>query len=453
MTPPLTTHDIFVSYASEDRERARMLALALEKRGWSVWWDREIPLGRSYDEVIEQALNGARCMLVLWSAASAASEWVRSEASEGRRRGILVPVFLEEVEAPLAFRLLNGARLDNWDPAEPNAEFDRLTQRVAEILAQASAGSGDRPPAPPRQKGTEERVGYAARYQGTQWKPAWMVGGAVATAVLLLIGGYLWFRPAPTPSQVTSTAPVPELPAPANPTIPGPAASGAGNEFSGLEAALKPLTQGLGNAGSLALRAFKIPALGLDIAYVGQEQSQATGGTPPTGAVVGAVSDGPAQQTGMQVCDVVTAIDGQPVRNDDDLRRLIGEMGPGRHKLRILRKATSQTLELTCPGCEPSHKATLATKPKPQAPAKLAAIQPAASPSPAPKSTAKPESVVPPVRVAAAAQRPTIVLAALGLPIPRRFWSGESSATYSHKMHGLLQRTSHDVLHLSPRPA
>jgi hypothetical protein len=87
--------DIFISYSSEDRERARTLAHALEERGWSVWWDREIPLGRSYDEVIEQALNGARCMLVLWTAASAASEWVRSEASEGKRRGILVPVFLE----------------------------------------------------------------------------------------------------------------------------------------------------------------------------------------------------------------------------------------------------------------------------------------------------------------------------------------------------------------------
>jgi S1-C subfamily serine protease len=62
---------------------------------------------------------------------------------------------------------------------------------------------------------------------------------------------------------------------------------------------------------------------------VNQQQTQATGGTLPTGAVVWAVSDGPAQQAGMQVFDVVTAIDGQAVRNDDDLRRLIGELGPG----------------------------------------------------------------------------------------------------------------------------
>jgi hypothetical protein len=461
--------DIFISYASEDRERARTLALALEERGWSVWWDREIPLGRSYDEVIEQALNGARCMLVLWSAASAASEWVRSEASEGRRRGILVPVFLEEVEAPLAFRLLNGARLDNWNPAEPNAEFDRLTQRVAEILAQTPASPSERPTAPPRHEATEVRGGYAPQAIRTQWKPAGVVGGGVTLALLMLIGGYLWFRPAPSPPQVTSTAPAPELPAPANPTVPGLAATGPGNEFSGLAAALKPLAQDLGNSGNLALRAFKVPALGLDIAYVDREQSLSTAGTLPTGAVIWAVSEGPAQHAGMQVFDVVTAIDGQAVRTDNDLRRLIGGMGPGRHKLRILRSGAGQTVELNCPGCEPSHVAPLATKPKPQKLANLgqpsvpapATSATAASPGPAPKSTSRPEEPAPPsprtetpaspAKTAVAAQRPGIVLAALGLPISRTFWSGENSASYTRKMQGILQKASREVLRIAPK--
>ncbi len=161
----------------------------------------------------EQALNGARCMPVLWSAASAASEWVRSEASEAKRRGTLVPVFLEEVDAPLAFRLLNGARLDNWDPAEPNAEFDRLTQRVAEILAQAPPGTGERATTRPGHEAMNVRGAYAAPAHRMQWKPSWLAGGAVALTVLLLIGGYFWFSPTPRPQQVSSAVPAPGPPA------------------------------------------------------------------------------------------------------------------------------------------------------------------------------------------------------------------------------------------------
>ena len=78
--------DVFISYANEDRERARDLATALEARGWSVWWDRKIIAGQTFDQVIEHELDTAKCAVVLWSKHSVASEWVRNEAAAAANR-------------------------------------------------------------------------------------------------------------------------------------------------------------------------------------------------------------------------------------------------------------------------------------------------------------------------------------------------------------------------------
>ncbi|MBV9295028.1 MAG: toll/interleukin-1 receptor domain-containing protein [Acidobacteriaceae bacterium] len=57
--------DIFISYASADRSRIRPLVNALQQQGWSVWWDRTILAGKTFDQVIEAALADARCVVVL----------------------------------------------------------------------------------------------------------------------------------------------------------------------------------------------------------------------------------------------------------------------------------------------------------------------------------------------------------------------------------------------------
>ena len=72
--------EIVIIYANEDEARVEPLARLLEATGWSVWWDRDIPVGRTFDEVIEEALDAARCVIVVWTEESVASRWVKTRA-------------------------------------------------------------------------------------------------------------------------------------------------------------------------------------------------------------------------------------------------------------------------------------------------------------------------------------------------------------------------------------
>ena len=65
--------DIFISYKREEQPIARKLANALESEGWSVWWDPKLRAGEHFDDVIEKALNEAKCVIVMWSKRSVQS--------------------------------------------------------------------------------------------------------------------------------------------------------------------------------------------------------------------------------------------------------------------------------------------------------------------------------------------------------------------------------------------
>ena len=59
--------NIFISYARKDREKVAVLAKALADRGWTVWWDWTIPVGKTWRQVISEALEAAACLVVVWS--------------------------------------------------------------------------------------------------------------------------------------------------------------------------------------------------------------------------------------------------------------------------------------------------------------------------------------------------------------------------------------------------
>jgi TolB-like protein len=128
--------DVFVSYATEDRERVRPLVQLLEAQGWTVWWDLEIRPGQRFDSVIQNALTDSRCVVVVWSDDSINSEWVMDEATAGKERGVLVPVSLEAVQIPLPFIRTQSANFTNWKPGQITEEVHRFLNAVAAQLNQ-----------------------------------------------------------------------------------------------------------------------------------------------------------------------------------------------------------------------------------------------------------------------------------------------------------------------------
>ena len=128
--------DIFLSYSSKDKDRVKPLVHALEREGWTVWWDRKTRAGEIFDQLIEQELESSRGVVVVWSTHSVQSRWVRVEAEEGLGKGALFPVKIDPVKIPIAFRLNQAVDLVGWegDPAHP--EFQHLVQSIKEKIGQ-----------------------------------------------------------------------------------------------------------------------------------------------------------------------------------------------------------------------------------------------------------------------------------------------------------------------------
>ncbi len=109
-----TAPDIFLSYNREDQAKARVFAEAFASQGFNVWWDADLKSGEAYDEVTETALRTAKAVVVLWSKKSAASRWVRAEATLADRNKTLVPCMIEACERPIMFELTQTAELGHW---------------------------------------------------------------------------------------------------------------------------------------------------------------------------------------------------------------------------------------------------------------------------------------------------------------------------------------------------
>jgi TolB-like protein/Tfp pilus assembly protein PilF len=130
---PASRATVFLSYSRSDEAKARQLAIALEAAGYEIWWDALIEGGATYSLSIESALESADAVLVLWSAKSIESDWVRDEAAQGRERHRLVPLSLDGTQPPLGFRQYQVIDLSHWRGRKSSPEIDAIHRAIETV--------------------------------------------------------------------------------------------------------------------------------------------------------------------------------------------------------------------------------------------------------------------------------------------------------------------------------
>lgn len=167
--------NVFLSYARANLGAAKQVAANLRSAGFSVWFDEKLPAHRAYSEVIEEQLDSADCVVVLWSKEAVSSQWVRSEANRARETGRLVQARLDGAKLPMPFDQIQCADLRNWSAKKRTSAWSAIEESVGALA------KGERQPPT---GGTSPSPGIGRREV--------MIGGGAAAA--LAVGGIVTWR-------------------------------------------------------------------------------------------------------------------------------------------------------------------------------------------------------------------------------------------------------------------
>ena len=189
--------DIFLSYSRDDQAVARHFAEGFTHAGLSVWWDVTLKSGVDYDTATEQALRGAKAVVVLWSNKSVASRWVRTEATIALQCKTFVPVTIEPCQRPIMFELTQTADLSHWqgDLSDPVwmtllNDVQQLVKGAGHVAAPvAAAGIGGRANTP---KAKTTAAVATRNLLGVAWGLC-----ALLTLIVATLAWYAWRRHEP----------------------------------------------------------------------------------------------------------------------------------------------------------------------------------------------------------------------------------------------------------------
>ena len=138
-------HDIFVSYAHQDRTVANAVCATLEAHGIRCWIaPRDILPGMDWGEAIIDALQEAKVMVLVFSSGSNDSNQIKREVERAVHQGIaVVPFRIEDVlpSKTLEYFISTQHWLDALTPPLED-HLEHLAETITVLLAKKK-GEGD----------------------------------------------------------------------------------------------------------------------------------------------------------------------------------------------------------------------------------------------------------------------------------------------------------------------
>lgn len=222
-----------VSYSRADQARVEQLLAGLKARGLSIWFDKDIPGGALWEEIIARKYRASGALLFFVSKASLASQRCSEEVSTARTLGKpIIPVLLDPLklpdDLPDRFVLTLQARntVDAFDRPQAEVEGAILnaldgfgikagTAPVALAPAATATRSASAPVAPvqPRKSGAGLWFALGGAFTA--------IGAVIAAYVLFVGGGDKAAPGAVTATTATTAAAVPSAaPQPSPPPAP-----------------------------------------------------------------------------------------------------------------------------------------------------------------------------------------------------------------------------------------
>lgn len=131
--------DVFISYAREERERAKLFKEKLDTLGLTTFFDiqGDIEAGDAYTVRITEGIRGAKIVLGCWSPMAMTRDWVRRECMMARDQKKLVPICVAPMspsDLPAEFYDVSFEDVSDYEGQEKHFGWSQTLSAIARRL-------------------------------------------------------------------------------------------------------------------------------------------------------------------------------------------------------------------------------------------------------------------------------------------------------------------------------